>query len=342
MKKRTVIISVTVVLLLAVGVTAFAFWKRHRVDLKVLKVRELQAKLRDPNLTPEQLALQFQEMRKAMEQLAPEQRMQMMRSRRNPAATYFALPPDQRAEFLNQQIEEQEKRRQAWEDARASRGSAGPGERGRRAKPPARQQPVRRCRAGAAQLSQADARYEHARGARPDADLHRGLEQPACPAGAASAPRRRLLLSSDDASPVLHPSFPSAFRNRYDCCLPKAPRGRSAVFWLRDSAWQAISPPWRAFPRESPRKCRNSHRRPVELTLGCPWRRTPAEASYGRRGSPRETREIDSPFWPSAVCVERQGYPGTHAPGSLAICRVRREIRDLKEGLRPCDRSVAS
>ncbi len=122
MKKRTVIISVTVVLLLAVGVTAFAFWKRHRVDLKVLKVRELQAKLRDPNLTPEQLALQFQEMRKAMEQLAPEQRMQMMRSRRNPAATYFALPPDQRAEFLNQQIEEQEKRRQAWEDARAQAG----------------------------------------------------------------------------------------------------------------------------------------------------------------------------------------------------------------------------
>ena len=122
MKKRTVIISVTVVLLLAVGVTAFAFWKRHRVDLKVLKVRELQAKLRDPNLTPEQLALQFQEMRKAMEQLAPEQRMQMMRSRRNPAATYFALPPDQRAEFLNQQIEEQEKRRQAWEDARAKQG----------------------------------------------------------------------------------------------------------------------------------------------------------------------------------------------------------------------------
>jgi hypothetical protein len=49
--------------------------------------------------------------------------MQTMRPRRNPAATYFALPPDQRVDFLKQQIADQEKRREAWEAALAQSGS---------------------------------------------------------------------------------------------------------------------------------------------------------------------------------------------------------------------------
>ena len=46
-------------------------------------------------------------------------------------------------------------------------------------------------------------------------------------------------------------------------------------------------------------KCSNSRRWPVEWTLGCPLRRTPAETCYGRRGSPASPGR---PTLPLAIC----------------------------------------
>jgi hypothetical protein len=127
MKKRTVGLSVGVIVLLVVGIV----WAFHgRADAQAEKVREMGKEAFDGPRDSEK----FGQFREAMDGLSREQRREVMGSlfeeRENRRiAKFFALPPTERTTFLDEQIREEEKRRQEW-TARRNQGDqsqGGPG-----------------------------------------------------------------------------------------------------------------------------------------------------------------------------------------------------------------------
>ena len=119
-------------ILLIVG-TVWAF--KARSDAKVARLKQMQDKMFAAG--PPQRE-QFDQFRKELDQLSPDQREQvrdhmrelMQRRMDKRIADYFALPPEKRADFLDNQIQEMEKRRKEWEARRAQDGQGGPGQSG--------------------------------------------------------------------------------------------------------------------------------------------------------------------------------------------------------------------
>ncbi len=143
MSKRKIGIMVAVLVLLMVGVV----WAlRRRDDPEVERLKHM---LGDGPPQPGQ----FEQFRKEMEKLTPDQRRQVgeeMRQRRErqmdkQLAEYFKLPPDKRREELAKRIDEMEKRRKEREQRRAQSpqgdqgqnpGGQGPGGTGQGQGPP--------------------------------------------------------------------------------------------------------------------------------------------------------------------------------------------------------------
>lgn len=125
MGKRTLVVSVVILLLIVC--TTWAFWPRSAVD-PVKAILQKHAQVNGPR-TPQQR----EEMRAEMKQLTEEQRRQVwearmdyrMRQMQRDAAAYAALRADQRQAFLDKKIEEMEKRRQEWAASRQQDGGAG-------------------------------------------------------------------------------------------------------------------------------------------------------------------------------------------------------------------------
>ncbi len=145
---RKVAILIAVVVLLTGG-TIWAL-RAPAPDPQVVKIQQMQAGLRAENLSPDQRRQRFDQFRQAMDQLRPEQRDQVRSQMENAFRdqmmqhidAYFALPPQQRTAFLDQQIDAMEQRRKQWESSRPpqdqgkaqakdrGQGKAGPGGRG--------------------------------------------------------------------------------------------------------------------------------------------------------------------------------------------------------------------
>ena len=142
--RRNRAILIAVVLLLTCT-TAYGLWRLCRTDPNLKHVQQLQAKLSDPKLSTQERVKRMQELGKAMEPLNQEQRRQAMRSggeqmRREwgrRAAIYAALPPDKKEAFLDQQLAEMQRMREAMRAAaqqagrQANAGNAGNAQGGR-------------------------------------------------------------------------------------------------------------------------------------------------------------------------------------------------------------------
>ena len=119
MKKRTIVIMVAVLGLL-IGGTVWAMRKDP-----VQEIRDMRKAMQDAS--PEDRRELGEQFREKLDQLTPEQRSQLWqdgqqeRERRGDAemAAYFALPPQDRTAYLDQQIQEMEKRRAEREAKRA-------------------------------------------------------------------------------------------------------------------------------------------------------------------------------------------------------------------------------
>jgi hypothetical protein len=124
MNKRKTAIGVVVILLVAGTVWALV---RNRPNPQVEKVKQMQADAFKEGATPEQRRESFDLIRKEMDKLSSEQRREVGHEMRQTferqmdrqIATYFALPKEQRAAFLDKQINEMEKWRKAMESRRA-------------------------------------------------------------------------------------------------------------------------------------------------------------------------------------------------------------------------------
>ena len=122
-----------VVVLLLTCTTALGIWKICRTDPNLKHVQQLQAKLSDPKLSAQERAKRMQELGKAMEPLTRAQREEAWRSRGEQmrrewgrrAAIYAALPPDKKEAFLDQQLAEMQKMRDAMRAARQQAGQQG-------------------------------------------------------------------------------------------------------------------------------------------------------------------------------------------------------------------------
>jgi hypothetical protein len=139
MSKRKIGITATVLLLLIVALV----WAFHgRADAQVEKVKGM---LGDGPPQPGQ----WEELRKEMDKLTPDQRRQVheeMGQRRERQMDkdiddFFKLPPDKRLAELDKRIKDMEKRRQEWEKRRPQPGQGGN---------PGGQQPGGGARAGGA------------------------------------------------------------------------------------------------------------------------------------------------------------------------------------------------
>jgi hypothetical protein len=121
MKKRTIAILTLSLLLLIVG-TVWAF--RSRSDAQLVKVRAMGKELFEGKGPPDRE--KFDAFRREVEQLRPEQRGQLMqeRERRMDAeiARFFQLSPQQRNDYLDQRIQEEEQRHKEHERQRAQAG----------------------------------------------------------------------------------------------------------------------------------------------------------------------------------------------------------------------------
>jgi hypothetical protein len=124
MKKRTIAILALSLLLLIVG-TVWAF--RGRSDAQLEKVRAMGQELFNGKERPD--PQKFEDFRREVGQLRPEQREQLMQEREQrrdtELAQFFQLPQGQRNAFLDKQIQEEEQRRKEWERRRAQAGQQG-------------------------------------------------------------------------------------------------------------------------------------------------------------------------------------------------------------------------
>lgn len=133
MRKRGIVIGVIATSLLLVGV-AIWFWCSGE-DAQVEKVKQLQATMFTGNGPPSRE--QMDEMRKAMDQLTSSQRAEVMRPMRERMEremetridSYFALPQEERAAYLDNEIQrmeqfgkEMEQRRKEFESRRQQTG----------------------------------------------------------------------------------------------------------------------------------------------------------------------------------------------------------------------------
>jgi hypothetical protein len=130
MSKRTIAIAIVVILL--VGGLVWAYL-RTLPDPQVEKIKQMQAEAFKENATPEERQQSFQLVRQEMEKLSPGQRDEvrqqmgeaMQRRMDERISAYFALPPEQRVAYLDNQIKEMEQRRKEWESHRAQSGPSG-------------------------------------------------------------------------------------------------------------------------------------------------------------------------------------------------------------------------
>jgi hypothetical protein len=134
MKKRTVGVSVAVLVLLICG-TVWAVRSRA-ADAQVEKLREMGREAFDGPRDSEKSG----EFREAMKGLSHEQRREVMGSlfeerENNRIAKFFALPPAQQTAFLDEEIKKEEERRQQWE-ARRNQADQSQGQGGPSAQPP--------------------------------------------------------------------------------------------------------------------------------------------------------------------------------------------------------------
>lgn len=133
MKRRGIVIGVIATSLLVGG--AVWFWCSGE-DAQVEKVKELQATIFTGNGPPNRE--QMDAMRTEMDKLTPSQRAEVMRPMRERMEremetridSYFALPPEQRAAYLDNEIrqmeqrgKEMEQRRKEFESRRQQAGS---------------------------------------------------------------------------------------------------------------------------------------------------------------------------------------------------------------------------
>jgi hypothetical protein len=129
MKKRKIAIATIAILLLIVG-TVWAF--RSRTDPRVEKVKQMEAELFKQNKMPDRAKME--EIHKAMQDLSPEQRHEVMEQGRayferrmdERVNAYFALPKEQRTAYLDKQIKEMEDHRKQME-ANRPQGQGGSG-----------------------------------------------------------------------------------------------------------------------------------------------------------------------------------------------------------------------
>ena len=150
MSKRKIGVAI-VVLVLLVAATVWAF--KARADANVARLKQMQDKVFAAG--PPQRE-QFDQFRKEMDQLSPDQREQvrdhmreiMQRRIQKQVDEYFALPSEKRADFLDNQIQEMEKRRKEWEARRAQDGQGGPGQSGAGQNPNAAGQGTNTANAG--------------------------------------------------------------------------------------------------------------------------------------------------------------------------------------------------
>jgi hypothetical protein len=117
MNKRTIIISVGVLLVLIGGI----FWAvRGRADAKLEKVRAMGKELFSGNGPPDREKMG--EFMRARRELSPDQQDQLHaegEQRMNERlAGFFKLSPQEQTAFLDERIQEDEKRRREWESRR--------------------------------------------------------------------------------------------------------------------------------------------------------------------------------------------------------------------------------
>jgi len=130
MTKRTRIIAVATGIVLTAGVVWAVM--RSGPDPEVEKVKQMQAELFKPGATPDPAKLT--ELRKAEKQLSPAQQQELGRDRgerfqqrmKETVAAYYALPPEKRKDYLDEQIKTMEKWRKAREAERGPSGQGGP------------------------------------------------------------------------------------------------------------------------------------------------------------------------------------------------------------------------
>ncbi len=128
MTKRKVAIVVGIGIVLTAGVV----WAlRSGPDPQVDKVKQMQAELFKAGTLPDPAKLK--ELRAAEQQLSPAQRQELGRDRgerfqrrmKETVAAYYALPPEKRKDYLDEQIKTMEKWRKAREAERAQSGQSG-------------------------------------------------------------------------------------------------------------------------------------------------------------------------------------------------------------------------
>ena len=117
----------TVIFLILVGGVYWA-WRTWRVDPQLTKVQEMQAALMDKNVPLEKRWAGFAALRSEVEKLPPQQQgqfrqqmgQQFQREVEKRISGYFALPPDQRLAYLDQQIDTAETLRKLAEQFRSA------------------------------------------------------------------------------------------------------------------------------------------------------------------------------------------------------------------------------
>jgi transposase-like protein len=147
MSKRKAAIAVAAILLVSGTVVWAVMRKGNRTDPKadaqIGAVKQLQAELFKPGITPQQRGTVWERVRKEMGQLSDEQRQEIRQQMRDnmerridsTVAAYFALPKDQRVAYLDKQIKQWDQvqkqmgawRAQAGQSGQSGGPAAGPG-----------------------------------------------------------------------------------------------------------------------------------------------------------------------------------------------------------------------
>ncbi len=116
--KKIVVLGIVTLIVIAGTIWAC---RRHRVDPQVQKVLKMQEKVFDPQVPVDRRLAMGSQIRSDTGKLAPDQRRQVFgqilasfqRLVNQRAAAYYKLPPDQRTAYLDQQIAELQRWRQA-------------------------------------------------------------------------------------------------------------------------------------------------------------------------------------------------------------------------------------
>jgi truncated hemoglobin YjbI len=134
-RKQAILIAVA---LLLMTTTAWGIWKHYRGAAKPPTIQQLQARANDPKLSPEERRKHRREFRNAINQLTPEQQMEIFlpmaerwqRQMNRLGAIYASLPADKKDAFLDQQLAamqaERERRQQEREAERQAAQQGNP------------------------------------------------------------------------------------------------------------------------------------------------------------------------------------------------------------------------